>query len=104
MRVLRSLLIAFVCLVVMAAAAGGAYVWFTAAVSAPGPLANPVTVVIPPGSGLKAISRQLAEAGVVQADWMVELEARRLQQARALKAGEYKFDANVSLDDALGKI
>jgi UPF0755 protein len=67
-------------------------------------LAAPVTVVIPQGTGLKAIAHQLADAGVVRAGWMVELEARRSEQARALKPGEYRFDAGVSIQGALGKI
>ena len=98
--VLRSspLIAAVVCLgVLAAAAAAGAYLWFIGAVPrAPGPLASPVTIVIPPGSGLKGIARQLARRrrGAARTGWW-KPEARRLQRsARALKPGEYKFDAN----------
>src|SRR5262249_16779996 len=56
----------FVLLVVLlGAAAGGAYLWFTNAVTAPGPLNAPVTVLIPPGAGVQAVARKVAEAGVI---------------------------------------
>ena len=99
------LLLTFVVLVGLAAGASfGAYQWFLGEVAKPGPLAAPATVVIPPGTGLKAIAHQLAEAGVVREAWMVELEARRSEQARALKPGEYRFDPAVSIQGALSKI
>lgn len=98
-------LLTFLLLVgITAGAAFGAYQWFLGAVAAPGPLTAPVTVIIPPGSGLKAIAHQLADAGVADEAWMVELEARRSEQARALKPGEYLFDPYVSIQSALGKI
>ncbi len=104
MRALRFLLIGLLCIAVLGAGAAGAYLWFVRAVTGPGPLAAPVTIIIQPGAGLKGIAKQLADAGVVDAAWMAELEARRAGQARALKTGEYRFEAGVSLHDALGKI
>ena len=101
MRLLKTIL---VIVVLIAAAAGGAYVWFNGAVMAPGPLQAPVTVIIAPRAGLSAIARQLADAGVVAKPWMAVLQARRTGQDRALKPGEYRFDQQVSLTDALAKI
>jgi UPF0755 protein len=91
-------------LVVAGVAMGGAYVWFARTVASPGPLAQPTTVIIAPGSGLAAIARQLDAAGVITHDWMFELEARRSGRARELKPGEYRFEPAVSLGVALDKI
>lgn len=91
-------------LVVIGAAAGGAYLWFAREVLVPGPLAQETTLVILPGTGLSAISRQLEGAGVVAHARLFELQARRSGEARALKPGEYKFDPGVSIAAALDKI
>ncbi len=91
-------------LVVIGAAAGGAYLWFAREVVAPGPLQQPTTVVIHSGSGLSAISRELEGAGVIAHARLFELEARRSGQARALKPGEYQFPAAVSIAATLDKI
>ncbi|MBY0511785.1 MAG: endolytic transglycosylase MltG [Rhodospirillaceae bacterium] len=98
------LAIAALVLALGAATVGGAYFGFVRAVAEPGPLKNPVTVIIAPRSGLSAIAKQLADAGVVARPWMATLEARRSGQDRALKPGEYRFAPHVSLTDALTKI
>lgn len=90
--------------VVMGAVAGGAYLWFAREVLVPGPLEAPAVVVIPPGTGLGAIARQLEATGVIGHARLFELQARRSGQARALKPGEYKFDPGVSVVGALDKI
>jgi UPF0755 protein len=91
-------------LVVIGAVGGGAYLWFARAVLVPGPLLEAKTLVIEPGSGLGAISRQLEAAGVIADSRLLELQARRSGQARALKPGEYRFDSGVSIVAALDKI
>ena len=91
-------------LVVGGAVAGGAYLWFSRAVVAPGPLVASTTLIIAPGTGLGAISRQLESAGVITHARLFELEARRSGQAGALKPGEYRFDPHVSIAAALDKI
>jgi UPF0755 protein len=101
MRVVRVLI---AILLLLAAAAGAGYLWFTVAVSGPGPLATPATVIIAPGSGVNAIAGQLAEAGVIRAPWLFALEVRRAGQGRTLKPGEYRFEPGVSLQAALQKI
>jgi UPF0755 protein len=90
--------------VIAALLCGGAVLWFVRTVTGEGPLAAPTTVVIAPGSGLARVAHQLRDAGVIDAAWMFEVEARYTDQARALKPGEYRFDAGVSLDEALRKI
>lgn len=62
----------------------------------PGPLSQPVTVVIPQGAGLATIAARLAEAGVVDDPLIFEAGVRLADRARALKAGEYLFPASVS--------
>jgi UPF0755 protein len=91
-------------LVVIGAAAGGAYLWFAREVLVPGPLREATTLVILPGTGLNVISRQLEGAGVIAHARLFELQARRGGQARALKPGEYQFDPGVSIVAALDKI
>ena len=100
----RVLLGVFSLLLTAGLLAGGAYLWFDAAVGAPGALTAPTTVIIPPGSGTHTIARQLADAGVIRTPWMFELQARRAGVARGLKPGEFRFDAQVSLTGALTKI
>jgi UPF0755 protein len=101
---MRGFIATLIGLVVAAVLFGGALLWFTRTVSGPGPLATPTTVIIAPGSGLATISHQLAETGVIAAPWMFEVQARYTKQSRALKPGEYRFDAAISLDEALSKI
>ena len=91
-------------LVVIGAAGGGAFVWFARAVLVPGPLQETRTLVIEPGSGLGSISLQLEDAGVVADARLLELQARRAGQARALKPGEYSFEPDISVIAALDKI
>jgi UPF0755 protein len=91
-------------LVVIGAVGGGAYLWFARAVLVPGPLQESKTLVIESGTGLGGISRQLEAAGVITNARMLELQARRTGQARALKPGEYQFDPGVSIVAALDKI
>ena len=62
--------------------------------NAPGPLAAPVTLVVPRHSGVTAIAQQLVAAGVV-ADANVFAVVAKLDGG-SLKAGEYAFAAGIS--------
>jgi len=93
-----------VLIILTAVGAGAGYMWFMRAVAEPGPLQAPVTVIISPGTGLSAITRQLGEAGVVARPWVAALEARRTGQDRSLKPGEYRFEPGASTSAVLGKI
>ncbi len=64
--------------------------------ASPGPLSQPVTVVIPQGAGLTAIAERLTEAGVVDDPLIFEAGVRLAERARALQAGEYLFPAGIS--------
>ena len=99
------LLAAFVSIAVLATVAvGGAYFWFIDAVTKPGPLQAPVTVIITPGTGVSAIGRQLTAAGIVAAPWLPTWAARRAGQDRSLKPGEYRFDPGISVAAVLDKL
>ncbi|MBL8644593.1 MAG: endolytic transglycosylase MltG [Rhodospirillaceae bacterium] len=99
------LLTAFLSLIALALAIViGAYLWSLNAINAPGPLKQPATLIIKPGSGLGAIARQLDEAGVVVNNYLFEWEARRTGQAGNLKPGEYKFEPAGSISAVLDKL
>lgn len=84
--------------------AGLSAVWGWSAFQAPGPLAEPVNVVIPRGAGLEAIARRLAEADVIADTTLFAIAAQLTGKARGLKAGEYRFPAAVSAHEALAII
>lgn len=87
-------------LAVLAGLIGGGAAWeghrrFTA----PGPAAQPVTVIIPRGAGTELIAQSLDGAGVISSRWVFVLGAK-LRRA-SLKAGEYAFPARVSPEEAV---
>ncbi|MDJ0610649.1 MAG: endolytic transglycosylase MltG [Kiloniellales bacterium] len=65
-----------------------------------GPLGTDRTLVIPRGAGLNAISRQLANEGIIESAKLFQLGVRILGSSRDLKAGEYGFPAGVSMRQA----
>jgi len=89
--------------VVLAAVIGG-YLWSLGAVNQPGPLSQPVTVIIRPGTGLGPIASQLAEAEVVSNDLLFQFEARRSGQERSLKPGEYRFEPGATITAVIDKL
>ncbi len=79
----------------------GAVLWGSVRLVAPGPLSESVTVVIPRGSGLEATAITLAEAGVIRSPLLFVFGAWVTVSQRDLKAGEYAFTANASIEDVL---
>lgn len=63
-----------------------------------------VFVEIPPGTGVRAIGRRLAEAGVVRDEWTFRLATWRYGAGRALKAGEYRFAEPASPREVIGRL
>jgi UPF0755 protein len=61
-------------------------------------------VDIPAGSGAADIRRRLVDAGVVSDEWAFRAALLWTGQARALKAGEYRFDRPMNVIDVIGKI
>jgi len=69
--------------------------------TAPGPLAKPVEVVVPPGSSLSKAARVLEETGALaSADRFLTL-ARFFGSGAAIQAGEYEVPARASPSDVL---
>jgi UPF0755 protein len=82
-------------------AAGGIGVWGYQRYSAPGPLEQAETVVIPRGSGLEAIAITLGDSGVIGSPLVFVAAAKLSGTFRELKAGEYQFPAGISIEGVL---
>ncbi len=61
-------------------------------------------VDIPAGSGAAEIRRRLVDAGVVSDEWAFRAALLWTGQARALKAGEYRFDRPMSVVEVIDTI
>ena len=75
---------------------GGAGYWLYREVTAPGPLTERRTIVIPPHTGLSDIASLLAEQGIIRHRRSFELGATLSGRSSALLAGEYEFPAGTS--------
>lgn len=82
-------------LAVLLVCATGAGVWGYRAFERPGPSAEAVLVVIPPGAGVSGITRRLERAGVIDQPFVFAIGARLLH-GRSLRAGEYEIPAQAS--------
>jgi peptidoglycan lytic transglycosylase G len=80
---------------------GGAGYWLYLDLTAPGPLPEPRTVVIPRHIGVSDIAARLAERGVIRHRQTFELGATILGKSAALMAGEYEFPAGTSPRQAM---
>ena len=87
-----------------AAILAAALFWAGLRISAPGPLRETATVVVPRGSGLEAIALTLGEAGVVESPLLFMAGAQLTGAVRDLKAGEYAFAPGVSIDGVLKQL
>jgi len=72
--------------------------WGFAQFTRPGPLARDTPLVIERG-GVEQITRQLADAGVIEHPLVFALAVRLTGAAGRLKAGEYLFAARVPMED-----
>ena len=80
---------------IVAALAGGAY-WVYRDITSAGPLAQAQTVIIPPHTGISAISDLLAADGVIRYPLTFKIAAEVTGRGGALKAGEYEFPAGAT--------
>jgi UPF0755 protein len=71
--------------------------WFVYQVNKPVQLpAVPYEFSIEPGSSLKSVARQLADAGVLHDAWLFVLLSRAMGLASSLKAGDYEITESAS--------
>jgi UPF0755 protein len=79
--------------------------WFAYQVNKPVRLpAVPYEFSIEPGSSLKSVSKQLADAGVLHDVWSFVLLSRAMGLASSLKAGDYEIAESTSLLQLLERI
>ncbi|MEX0921265.1 MAG: endolytic transglycosylase MltG [Rhodovibrionaceae bacterium] len=67
----------------------------------PGPLRAEATLIVQSGSGVAAIARQLEDARVIEDARVFRAAARITDKASKLRAGEYRFEAGISLEETL---
>ncbi len=77
-------------------ALGGAGYWLYRDISAPGPLRESRTIVIPPRTGVSEVASLLGENGIIRHPRSFELGATLSGRSSALLAGEYEFPAGSS--------
>ncbi|MCB1783493.1 MAG: endolytic transglycosylase MltG [Alphaproteobacteria bacterium] len=80
---------------------GGGTVWVWHSYHAPGPLTEEKTVIVPPGYGVAMIADKLEKEGVVEQPLLFRFMARVTGRQSGLKAGEYAFDAHLSMKGVL---
>jgi UPF0755 protein len=81
--------------------AGAVAYWSYRDLQQPGPSTADTTVVIANGTSISGIARQLEEAQVIRDARTFSWRARFLPQGQSLKAGEYKFPAAISAEEAM---
>lgn len=97
-RFLKTLLV----IVLLGLLAWGGAAWM---IHRPLPLEkSPLDLTIQPGSTMREVSRQVAEAGVGVPPWQLTLLARLTQRASSVKAGSYQVEQGVSLNALLSKL
>lgn len=75
----------------LAIAAGGVVLWAQQKFETAGPLAQPLTLIVPKGAGTEAIAQRLFEAGVIDSPRVFMAGAAWLGWSKSFKAGEYAF-------------
>lgn len=88
----RFIISAFILVVVLGACAvGGGYFWLHQAYFAAGPSVNETVVEIPKGASVASIAGILQRAGVIRQPRVFRFGHRLFDDARPLRAGEYRF-------------
>jgi UPF0755 protein len=98
---LRMLIGCFLAALLIVASAAGVILWGYHDVSSPGPLQSAETVVIPPHTGVAAITELLSQNGVIHHQLTFRVAAEIAGRGGALKAGEYEFPAGASAADVI---
>ena len=83
-------------------AAGAAFVWM---ISSPIALKAPaIDFHIPPGSGLRAVAKQIADAGADLNPWMFIVLGKAMRVEASIKAGSYEIGSGVTPLQLVGKL
>ena len=99
MRAVKAILVVAV---LAALAAGGWLAWFA---TQPRPLPRtPLDFTVKTGSGVKAVSRQLAEEGVLPDEHSLWVLARLLDRTPSIQAGTYRLDKPLTPLEILDKL
>jgi UPF0755 protein len=93
-----------VTLVLGALVAAAAWVYLQDRFAAPGPLTEEKLVLIAPGTGFRAIARQLESEGVIADDRLFLVAAMLTGDAQKAQAGEYRFPAATTGQEVLQKL
>ncbi len=72
--------------------------------AAPGPLATPVTVIVPKGATVAEIGGLLAKSRVLSMPWLFRLAVRVQKADGGLRAGEYLFASNESMRSVIARL
>lgn len=100
----RLLAWAFMTAAIVLVAIGGAGYWVYSEAEAPGPAAEPQTIVIPAHSSIAVVAELLGEHNVIRRPPVFELIAKLTGRGIELKPGEYEFPAGSSTMQALNII
>lgn len=84
-------------LVVLLVVAGGVLAWGQREWSRPGPLAEAICVGVEPGSTMRAVSEDLAEAGAISSGAIFRMGADYTERAALLKAGAFRVPEGASM-------
>ncbi len=94
----------FSLLVVAVLGVAAAILWFDSEVSAPGPLAEPATVIVPRGTSLAMIATELERQNVISDSDLMIWRARWRDEGNQLKAGEYLFEPGILIDGVIDQM
>lgn len=98
----KKLLISLFCLVVLALAGGGLWLWQgLQTLEQPVALDEPALFSVPSGSGYDQVARKLAAEGLTQDSLWLRVHGRLYPEQAVLKAGEYEFTTGMSSLDMI---
>ncbi len=69
-----------------------------------GPLGEAVNVIVPKGATLTTVAQKLNEAGVINKPFLFKIYARFEGLDKRLRAGEYQFEPEISMNRVMEKI
>lgn len=98
---LRSLLLL---LLTAAMGAGGLYLYMERYYTSPGPLKQPVRVMIPSGTGFQGIAKKLESEGIISMPELFMGKILLMKKQRDFKAGEYEFASQVTPEEVAEKM